>query len=75
VLPKQPFGTSSARGGSKVVSKSMLANGKHRKTRIFQLQEENRIIEGDEALKNILHPTMKAFLEAQLKIISDWLIP
>jgi hypothetical protein len=37
-----------------------LANGKHRKTRIFQLQDEDKIIEGDEA-----------FLEALLKIISD----
>jgi hypothetical protein len=37
-----------------------LANDKHRKTRIFQLQDEGKIIEGDEA-----------FLEALLKIISD----
>jgi hypothetical protein len=33
----------------------LLANGKHRKTRIFQLQDEDKIIEGDEALKKIHH--------------------
>jgi hypothetical protein len=29
----------------------LVANGKYRKTRIFQLQQGDRIIEGDDALK------------------------
>jgi hypothetical protein len=29
----------------------LIANGKHRKTRIFQLQHEDGVIEGDEALR------------------------
>jgi hypothetical protein len=29
----------------------LIANGKHRKTRIFQMQHEESIIEGDEALR------------------------
>jgi hypothetical protein len=29
----------------------LIANGKHRKTRIFQLQHEESVIEGDEALR------------------------
>jgi hypothetical protein len=32
----------------------LLANGKHRKMRIFQLQDEDKIIEGDETLKKYI---------------------
>jgi hypothetical protein len=32
----------------------LLANGKHRKIRILQLQDEDKIIEGDEALKKYI---------------------
>jgi hypothetical protein len=31
----------------------LLANGRHRKTRIFQLQDRENIIQGDNELKNI----------------------
>jgi hypothetical protein len=43
----------------------LLANGKHRKTRIFQLQDEDKIIEGDEALKNTSLHITKVYLENQ----------
>jgi hypothetical protein len=32
----------------------LIANGKHRKTRIFQLQHEDKIVEGDNELKNYI---------------------
>jgi hypothetical protein len=32
----------------------LLVSGKYRKTRIFQLQDENKIIEGDDALKKYI---------------------
>jgi hypothetical protein len=32
----------------------LLANGKHRKIRILQLQDEDKIIEGDEAIKKYI---------------------
>jgi hypothetical protein len=32
----------------------LIANGKHRKTRIFQLQHEDKVIEGDNALKEYI---------------------
>jgi hypothetical protein len=32
----------------------LIANGKHRHTRIFQLQHEDTIIEGDQALKEYI---------------------
>jgi hypothetical protein len=32
----------------------LLANGKHRKTRILQLQDEDKIIKGDDTLKKYI---------------------
>jgi hypothetical protein len=49
----------------------LLTNGKHRKTRIFQLQDRDRTIEGDEPLKNTSPHTTKGSLASPLKIISD----
>jgi hypothetical protein len=37
-------------GGSNTKYFQLIANGKHRKTRIFQLQHDERVIEGEEAL-------------------------
>ena len=36
----------------------LVANGKHRKTRIFQLEDGDKIIQGDEELKNTLQITI-----------------
>jgi hypothetical protein len=51
----------------------LLSNGKHSKMRIFQLQDDDNIIEGDVALKKYItsYYIIKAFLKAMLKIISD----
>jgi hypothetical protein len=49
----------------------LLTNGKYRKTRIFQLQDRDRTIEGDEPLKNTSPHTTKGSLASSLKIISD----
>ena len=32
----------------------LIANGKHRKTRIFQLEDDGKIIKGDEQLKKYI---------------------
>ena len=32
----------------------LIANGKHRKTRIFQLEDDGKIIKGDEQLKKCI---------------------
>jgi hypothetical protein len=41
-------------GNSNTKYFQLIANGKYRKTRIFQLQHVDRIIEGDQALKDYI---------------------
>jgi hypothetical protein len=41
-------------GSSNTKYFELIANGKHRKTRIFQLQHEDKVIEGDNALKEYI---------------------
>jgi hypothetical protein len=41
-------------GGSNTKYFQLIANGKHRKTRIFQLQHDERVIEGEEALSEYI---------------------
>jgi hypothetical protein len=42
----------------------LVTNGKHRKTRIFQLQHEDNIIEGDEALREYVTNYYKELFSA-----------
>jgi phage regulator Rha-like protein len=47
----------------------LLANGKHRKMRIFQLQDEDKIIEGDETLKKYTTSYYKGLFGKSMKNI------
>jgi uncharacterized protein (DUF488 family) len=44
----------------------LIANGKHRKTRIFQLQHEDRIIEGEKELSDYVTSYYKNLFSAQI---------
>jgi hypothetical protein len=44
----------------------MIVNGKHRKTRIFQLQHDDTVIEGDEALSDYVTKFYKELFSAPL---------
>jgi hypothetical protein len=45
----------------------LLANGKHKTTRIFQLQDGDRIIEGDEALKKYITSYYKGLFSKSIE--------
>jgi hypothetical protein len=52
----------------------LLANGKHRKMRIYHLQDNDKTIEGDEALKKYVSSYYKGlFRNPPWKIILDWM--
>jgi uncharacterized protein (DUF488 family) len=44
----------------------LIANGKHRKTRIFQLQHEDRIIKGEKELSDYVTSYYKNLFSAQI---------
>jgi hypothetical protein len=44
----------------------LIANGKHRKTRIFQLQHEDRITEGEKELSDYVTSYYKNLFSAQI---------
>jgi len=45
----------------------LIANGKHRKTRIFQLEDDGKIIKGDEQLKKYI--TIVVYLAIQTSLL------
>ena len=51
----------------------LVANGKHRKTRIFQLVDGDKIIQGDEELKNTLQITIVDYLALQTQASFLWM--
>jgi hypothetical protein len=51
----------------------LLANGRHRKIRIFQLQDGDKQIFGNTDLKNISHPTIKGSLVHHMRIPFGWM--
>ena len=51
----------------------LVANGKHRKMRIYQLQDGNHIISGDEELKNYITTYYKGLFGPQIIIILTWM--
>lgn len=53
----------------------MIANGKHRKTRIFRLEQEEGIIEGEENLKRYIKSFINAFLVLKREISALWMNP
>ena len=51
----------------------LVANGKHRKTRIFQLEDGDKIIQGDEIKKNTLLITIVDYLALQTQDSFLWM--
>lgn len=51
---------------------SPVPNGKHRKTRIFHLEQEEGVTEGDENLKKFITNYYKGLLGNRLAVISHW---
>jgi hypothetical protein len=48
-------------GNSNTKYFQLIVNGKHRKTRIFQLQHEDKVTEGDNALKEYITSYYKVY--------------
>jgi len=52
----------------------LVANGKNRKTRIFQLEDGDKIIQGDEELKkNTLYITIMDYLALRTQVSFPWM--
>jgi hypothetical protein len=51
----------------------LLANGRHRKTRFFQLQEGDNLINGDDELKNTVPHIIKVCLVDQRRARLLWM--
>ena len=52
----------------------LVANGKHRKTKNFQLEDGDKIIQGDEELKkNTLYITIMDYLALRTQVSFPWM--
>jgi hypothetical protein len=56
------------KGDSNTKYFQLIANGKYRKSRIFQLQHEGEIIEGEETLKSISPDIIRICLDLQRRV-------